>query len=222
MDYRDAWLLDVFTGDRLHEPNSRAAKWEKKLVESAREVWFVNDPIKEWHEKLYPAQAAKMHTVANGFDPDLVPDTHDRGPVTDRPLVFGYVGTVSPKVPLAEFVEGWQLARSSSEELAGAKAKIYGYLGYYAQPRADMLAHDQQRVRGRGQLRGPGRQGGDRQGVRRVRRPAADARQGAVRDERQGVRVPGDRVADRVGARPGERGVRRTARVIRCGSRCRR
>ena len=55
MDYRDAWLLDVFTGDRLHEPNSRAAKWEKKLVESAREVWFVNDPIKDWHEKLYPA-----------------------------------------------------------------------------------------------------------------------------------------------------------------------
>ena len=123
MDYRDAWLLDVFTGDRLHEPNSRAAKWEKKLVESAREVWFVNDPIKEWHEKLYPAQAAKMHTVANGFDPDLVPDTHDRGPVTDRPLVFGYVGTVSPKVPLAEFVEGWQIARSASEEMAGAQGE---------------------------------------------------------------------------------------------------
>jgi len=46
---------------------------------------------------------------------------------------------VSPKVPLAEFVEGWQLARSSSEEMTGAKAKIHGYLGYYAQPRADML-----------------------------------------------------------------------------------
>ncbi|WP_427886612.1 glycosyltransferase [Kribbella sp. GL6] len=140
MDYRDAWLLDVFTGDRLHEPNSRAARWEKKLVESAREVWFVNDPIKEWHEKLYPAQASKMHTVANGFDPDLVPDTQDRGAVTDRPLVFGYVGTVSPKVPLKEFVEGWQLAKEQSPELEGARAKIYGYLGYYAQPRADMLA----------------------------------------------------------------------------------
>jgi glycosyltransferase involved in cell wall biosynthesis len=140
MDYRDAWLLDVFTGDRLHEPNSRAARWERKLVEAAREVWFVNDPIKQWHERLYPAQAGKMHTVANGFDADLVPDTHDRGPVTGRPLVFGYVGTVSPKVPLAEFVEGWQLARASSAELDGAKAKIHGYLGFYAQPRADMLA----------------------------------------------------------------------------------
>jgi glycosyltransferase involved in cell wall biosynthesis len=139
MDYRDAWLLDVFTGDRLHDENSRAAKWERKLVENAREVWFVNDPIKVWHEKLYPAHASKMHTVANGFDPDLVPNTHDRTAVTDRPLVFGYVGTVSPKVPLADFVKGWQLAKERSEDLRGAKAKIHGYLGYYAQPRADML-----------------------------------------------------------------------------------
>jgi glycosyltransferase involved in cell wall biosynthesis len=140
MDYRDAWLLDVFTGARLHGPKSRAAKWEKKLVESAREVWFVNEPIKQWHEQLYPAQATKMHMVANGFDADLVPDTRDRGPVTDRPLVFGYVGTVSPKVPLAEFVDGWKLAVDESADLAGARAKIHGYLGFYAQPRADMLA----------------------------------------------------------------------------------
>jgi glycosyltransferase involved in cell wall biosynthesis len=80
-----------------------------------------------------------MHTVANGFDPDLVPNTHDRTAVTDRPLVFGYVGTVSPKVPLADFVKGWQLAKEKSEDLRDAKVKIHGYLGYYAQPRADML-----------------------------------------------------------------------------------
>ena len=140
MDYRDAWLLDVFSGDRLHDPKSRAARWEHKLVQSAREVWFVNDPILEWHQALYPEHAAKMHTVANGFDPDLVPDTQDRGPVVDKPLVFGYVGTVSPKVPLADFVKGWQLAKQQSEDLRDAKAKIHGYLGYYAQPRADMLA----------------------------------------------------------------------------------
>ncbi|MFI5710745.1 glycosyltransferase [Kribbella sp. NPDC051620] len=140
MDYRDAWLLDVFSGDRLHEPNSRAARWERKLVKDAREVWFVNDPILDWHKDLYPEHAGKMHTVANGFDPDLVPSTQDRGAVTDRPLVFGYVGTVSPKVPLGDFVKGWQLAKQQSEDLRDAKVKIHGYLGYYAQPRADMLA----------------------------------------------------------------------------------
>ncbi|WP_211239666.1 glycosyltransferase [Jiangella gansuensis] len=140
MDYRDAWLLDVFSGERLHDESSRAAKWERKLVESAHEVWFVNDPIRDWHRDLYPAHAGKMHTVANGFDPELAPAMHDRGPVGDRPLVFGYIGTVSPKVPLKEFVDGWQLARSGSTELDGAEAHIHGYLGYYAQPRADMLA----------------------------------------------------------------------------------
>lgn len=140
MDYRDAWLLDVFSGDRLHEPNSRAARWERKLVKDAQEVWFVNDPILDWHKDLYPDHAGKMHTVANGFDPDLVPSTQDRGAVTDRPLVFGYVGTVSPKVPLGDFVKGWQLAKQQSDELRDAKVKIHGYLGYYAQPRADMLA----------------------------------------------------------------------------------
>ncbi|HEU4947753.1 MAG TPA: glycosyltransferase [Kribbella sp.] len=140
MDYRDAWLLDVFSGDRLHEPRSRAARWERDLVRSAQEVWFVNDPIRAWHEQLYPDHAAKMHTVSNGFDPELAPAVHDRGPVGDRPLVFGYLGTVSPKVPLAEFVKGWQEAREMSSDLATAEARIHGYLGYYAQPRVDMLA----------------------------------------------------------------------------------
>jgi len=46
MDYRDAWLLDVFSGDRLHGPKSRAARWEAKLVASAAEIWFVNEPMR--------------------------------------------------------------------------------------------------------------------------------------------------------------------------------
>lgn len=140
MDYRDAWLLDVFSGNRLHGPRSRAARWERRLVARAREVWFVNDPIRRWHEDVYPDRAHVMHTVANGFDPELAPAMHDRGPVSDRPLVFGYIGTVSPKVPLAELVAGWQKARHDSDDLREAEARIHGYLGYYAQPRSDLLA----------------------------------------------------------------------------------
>jgi glycosyltransferase involved in cell wall biosynthesis len=140
MDYRDAWLLDVFSGARLHPPRSRAARWERRLIDGAREVWFVNDPIRRWHERLYPRRAARMHTVANGYDPELAPALHDRGPVTDRPLVFGYIGTVSPKVPLAEFVDGWRLAREHGDDLRDAEARIHGYLGYYAQPRPDLLS----------------------------------------------------------------------------------
>jgi glycosyltransferase involved in cell wall biosynthesis len=139
MDYRDAWLLDVFSGDRLHRKGSRAARWERRLVERASEIWFVNDPIRAWHEELYPTQADRMYTVANGFDPELAPAVHERGPAGVRPLVFGYVGTVSPKVPLAPFVAGWRRARELSGAVAASTAHIHGYLGYYALPRADLL-----------------------------------------------------------------------------------
>jgi glycosyltransferase involved in cell wall biosynthesis len=136
MDYRDAWLLDVFSGGRLHGPRSRAARWERKLVREAREIWFVNEPIRRWHRELYPDVADRMQLVANGYDADFR-DIH-RTPDPDRSLVFGYVGTVTPKVPLAEFIDGWTKARAG--DLADAEAHLHGYLGYYHTPRADMLA----------------------------------------------------------------------------------
>lgn len=139
MDYRDAWLLDVFSGRRLHGPRSRAARWERRLVESAHEVWFVNDPIRDWHRRLYPAQADRMHTVSNGFDPELTSDYGPRTAPSSRPLRFGYVGTVSSKVPLAEFIAGWRQARAAGGELADARAAVHGYLGFYATPRPELL-----------------------------------------------------------------------------------
>lgn len=140
MDYRDAWLLDVFSGNRLHDERSRAARYERRYIESAEQVWFVNDPLRDWHRDLYPAHAAKMRTVANGFDRELAPDPQHREPVGDRPLVFGYLGTVTPKVPLTEFIAGWRTGREMSTALSTAQVHIHGYLGYYAQPRADMIA----------------------------------------------------------------------------------
>ena len=138
MDYRDAWQLDVFSGDRLHSPRSRVARWEKRLVHAAAEVWFVNRPILDWHAGLYPDAAGRMHTVANGFDAELAPAIHDRKPTGDRPLVFGYIGTMSPKVPLLQFVRGWRRARESSPAVATAATRLHGYLGYYAVPETTM------------------------------------------------------------------------------------
>lgn len=135
LDYRDAWLLDVFDGGRLHSATSRAAKWEAKLVAGAKEMWFVNEPIRKWHAELYPEHAHKLHVVANGYDTPYL-----RGPLKKRPLTFGYIGTVSPKVPLKEFVDGWRLARSRSALMTDARASLRGYLGYFHTPRADMLA----------------------------------------------------------------------------------
>jgi glycosyltransferase involved in cell wall biosynthesis len=87
-----------------------------------------------------------MHVVANGYDRALAEQV-DRGVVAERaqpgagtrPLVFGYVGTVTPKVPLAELFAGWRLARETSPELADAQLRLHGYLGYFHTPRAEVL-----------------------------------------------------------------------------------
>ncbi|WP_245862245.1 glycosyltransferase [Phycicoccus duodecadis] len=134
MDYRDAWTLDVFTGEQLHPDDSRVAELERTYVEGAREVWFVNEPIRAWHQQRYPAAADRMHVVANGYDPEFAPRARLEPPPAERPLTFGYIGTVSPKVPLEPFAEGWSLARGRTPELAGARAQIWGYLGFYATP----------------------------------------------------------------------------------------
>lgn len=138
MDYRDAWMLDVFDGDLLHPEGGRVARLEARLIASAREVWFVNASIRAWHQQRYPALADRMHVVANGFDPDLAPLPRVETRAPDRPLRFGYIGTVSGKVPLPAFVAGWRVARTRSPALAEARAEIWGYLGFYSTPSANL------------------------------------------------------------------------------------
>ena len=71
MDYRDAWLLDVFDGHQMHEDGSKVADLERDLIASATEVWFVNTPICAWHQRRYPHVADRMHVVANGYDTEF-------------------------------------------------------------------------------------------------------------------------------------------------------
>ncbi|MDQ1535882.1 MAG: hypothetical protein QOE58_275 [Actinomycetota bacterium] len=147
MDYRDGWMLDVFDGDLLHKEHSRVARLEKRLVSGARELWFVNEPIRRWHQQRYPNAAERMHMVANGYDPEFAPVARTAARDGERPLTFGYIGTVSGKVPLGPFADGWKLARDRNPDLAGATARIWGYLGYYSTPSPALLkivkAHEQ-------------------------------------------------------------------------------
>lgn len=132
MDYRDAWMLDVFDGGLLHPEGSRVDRIERSLLHGAREVWFVNKPIRDWHARRHPEVAPRMHVVANGYDPEFAP--RPRLTPSERPLTFGYIGTVSPKVPMREFTEAWQQARSAGGEMAQARADLWGYLGFYTAP----------------------------------------------------------------------------------------
>lgn len=136
MDYRDAWMLDVFDGSFLHPEGSRCDKLEKRLLSSAREVWFVNEPIRAWHQQRHPELASRMYVVANGWDPEFAPEARLAPPPSDRPLTFGYIGTVSNKVPAAEFAAGWRIAKERSADLANARAQLWGYLGFYSTPNA--------------------------------------------------------------------------------------
>ncbi|KGN40916.1 glycosyl transferase [Knoellia aerolata] len=139
MDYRDAWSLDVFNGREVHPRESRVGRLESALVTSATEVWFVNEPIHAWHAERYPDARERMHVVANGYDSDFAPHPRLESRERDAPLTFGYIGTVSAKVPISEFVDGWVRARSRSARLHGASAQIWGYLGFYAAPNPALL-----------------------------------------------------------------------------------
>lgn len=98
---------------------------------SADEVWFVNDAIRSWHVAQHPGESEKMHVVANGFDEY---GTSLQVPVRDgraEGLVFGYIGTITPKVPLETLIRGWARARRDEPALAGARLELRGYLGHF-------------------------------------------------------------------------------------------
>ena len=133
MDYRDAWQLDVFTGERLTAPGSAVDRWERRLIADAHAVWFVNAPIRDWHAQVYPAQSHRLHVVANGYDNDIVVDPPAARPAGEG-LVFGYVGTLTGAVPLDVVVEGWMLARERSRLLAESRIELWGHLDHLGTP----------------------------------------------------------------------------------------
>ncbi|MDR1119137.1 MAG: glycosyltransferase, partial [Bifidobacteriaceae bacterium] len=72
LDYRDAWLLDVFTGRQAYPDWGRRARWERRVMGRAAQAWFVNGAIRDWHAARYPDLADRFLVVPNGWDPDLL------------------------------------------------------------------------------------------------------------------------------------------------------
>lgn len=130
MDYRDAWQLDVFSGSRVAPEGSEIAKWERRLIENAHAVWFVNEPIMRWHAQLYPTVADRFRVVANGYDEAPVGTLEP----AEEGLVFGYIGTISAAVPIDQLVEGWRRAREASPLFDGARIELWGHLNHTGVP----------------------------------------------------------------------------------------
>ena len=139
VDYRDAWTLHTYSGARRHAADSPVGVWEARSLAGAAEIWLVNEPLRRWHAAAYPSLAERMHVVMNGYDRDL-PDTLVRVPDPAGPLRFGYLGTMTHVVPLAEFVAGWRRGRQVWPEVAAGRAELRGYLGYYGTPDAGLTA----------------------------------------------------------------------------------
>lgn len=140
LDYRDAWQLDVFSGERSTPANGDVARWESRLMADAHEIWFVNEPIRAWHAELHPQQADRMRVVANGYDAELVSFSDRVDPGRGDGLTFGYIGTMSPKVPLRELMAGWRLARERDELMARSTLVLHGDLGYAGKANDEWLA----------------------------------------------------------------------------------
>lgn len=137
MDHRDAWAVDIYSGRRVIEPDSRAGRWERRLIEDAKEVWFVNRPIRDWYAEQYPDFAARFLVVENGYDQAL--DFPLRARRDEADLVFGYIGTISGAIPMEELVAGWALARERSPLVRRARMDLYGYLDHFGVPGKNMV-----------------------------------------------------------------------------------
>lgn len=140
LDYRDAWQLDVFTGRRLAPRGGRVDVLETRLIDRAREIWFVNEPIRRWHQAEHPAAAERMHVVANGFDAELADFSPTVRPDRNAGITMGYIGTISARVPLEELLAGWRIARAKDPLLATSELALHGYLDYFGAPNERWLA----------------------------------------------------------------------------------
>lgn len=149
MDYRDAWQLDVFTGKKLITAIPAVNRWEARLMASAQEIWFVNDAIRQWHVEAHPEYADRMQVVANGFDEYGTPLTVPVRAGREEGLVFGYIGTITEKVPFRELVDGWEIARSRGGLMSTAKLVLRGYLGHFGTV-GEKLQEDLDRARSLG------------------------------------------------------------------------
>jgi glycosyltransferase involved in cell wall biosynthesis len=137
LDYRDSWTFNQFTEQDKYPPGHRAFGVERTVVEKAALTVFVNEGQRSWGAAKFPPAADRMAVVTNGWEPEILGRAAYPGASGDRPLRFGYVGTVTEAMPLTELFDGWRIARGL-RELADATLDVYGHLGFFKQS-ADAL-----------------------------------------------------------------------------------
>lgn len=129
VDFRDGWSIDVVGGVEAFPRDSEEGRWEQRILEHARSLWVVNDPIADFYRERYPEFAPRVHVVRNGYDADSAPSASRRSNPSDG-LTFGYLGTVNFSVQHLELVlSAWRAAREQDPLLAGARFEVRGHIG---------------------------------------------------------------------------------------------
>lgn len=130
LDYRDSWTLNLFTDSPAFPEDHPAWRWERRVLNSASGAVFVNEALRDWHASRYPKVADRMMVVPNGWDPDLMTTVPPPVGLGERPLRYGYLGTVTNNQPVEEMVEAFQQARAHPD-LNDAELNIHGHLGFF-------------------------------------------------------------------------------------------
>lgn len=131
VDYHDPWTLDVLKEVDAFEPGHPAFTWERRIVEGAARVTTVNEPLCDWYRQRYPKAAGRVRLVPLGLAEDIVTEPTFSPVPKERPLRFGFMGTVRHDLPMEEFLEGWLIALKDPV-MQGATMQFYGYLGFFA------------------------------------------------------------------------------------------
>ena len=202
MDYRDAWAFNTITGAEDFNTGSERGKLEAQFLAEAAGSWFVNDQIRDEYAARYPESAATMRVVPNGFDPQ--PGHAAPGIRQTQHPRFGYLGTLQyVNMPMAEFLQGWGMAFPAPKprpRRCSAASSVPR-----ARPAPRSLRPSVSASRNGLTYEGPiSKRDVARFYGSRGRAPVVAVHR-KVCDRGQDRRVPGDRDADRLGTRSGQR-----------------
>jgi glycosyltransferase involved in cell wall biosynthesis len=133
LDFHDAWTLEQYAETEAFPPGHPAWAWEERVIRGAARVITVNRPFHDWYADRYPWAADRMRIAENGWATDVLTDMPAPVPAAeDRPLRFGYVGTIRHDLPLDVFAGGWRQARDRHPAMRGATFALHGHVGYFA------------------------------------------------------------------------------------------
>ncbi|MED5229639.1 MAG: hypothetical protein VX754_01935 [Actinomycetota bacterium] len=127
IDYRDPWTLNVYSGEKL-PVDKRVDALEKRIVESASNIFHVNEAMSEKNKTMFPKTVSNQFVVPNGFDLDSIASR--RRNTDDGAIVFGILGTLNPHWPIKEILQAWNNIAVDLPQ--GSCIKLGGYLGYFA------------------------------------------------------------------------------------------